>query len=67
MIFINLGKISPGNNTCNDNGACDSEYGLCDCYEEYYGVGCESRYLKNHLNEYKSYYKNLKNCIYQFR
>ncbi len=40
-----LGKLCPGNNTCNDNGVCDSEYGYCSCNQGYYGDGCESNYL----------------------
>jgi len=42
--YNSVGKLCPGNNTCNENGDCNSTNGLCACYDEYYGEGCESKY-----------------------
>jgi hypothetical protein len=43
--MYHLGKLCPGNNTCNENGACDSKSGQCACYDQFYGEGCESKNL----------------------
>ncbi len=50
--FTSSGKLCPGNNTCSDNGVCDSTTGVCSCYDQFYGDGCESKYenkLKRHV------------------
>ena len=43
-LFFLEGKLCPGNNTCSDNGVCDSELGSCSCNTGYYGDGCESNF-----------------------